>query len=78
MDWAAVRAYYQVGHTRTDCQQRFGFSNGAWQRAVDRGEIVPRPRSTRVRASERRAMVGRPNYGGRNGHRRKEREAKAA
>src|SRR5690606_4890603 len=35
------------------------FSNGAWHRAVNRGEIVPRPKSTGVRASEKRAMVGR-------------------
>ncbi len=57
-DWPAIRAYYEVGHTRAECQERFGFSNGAWTRAVDRGEIVPRPRSGGLRASEKRALVG--------------------
>jgi hypothetical protein len=59
LDWVVISAYYQVGHTRAECQQRFGFSNGVWQRAVDRGEIVPRPKSTRVGAPKKRAMVGR-------------------
>lgn len=56
-DWDAIRAYYDVGHTRTECQERFGFSNGAWSRAVERGEIVPRQRSAGTRAGEKRERV---------------------
>jgi hypothetical protein len=58
-DWSAIRAYYYVAHSRAECQERFGFSNGAWNRAVDRGDIVPRPRSSGVRASKKRALIGR-------------------
>ena len=57
LDWPAIRAYYDVGHSRAECQERFGFSNGAWHRAADRGEIVPRPKSSGLRASEKRAKV---------------------
>ena len=40
-------------------QCRFGFSNGAWAGAVDRGDIVPRPKTGGLRASEKRAQVER-------------------
>ena len=56
--WARIRRYYEAGHTRTECQEEFGFSNGAWDRAVSRGDIVARPRSSGIRASEKRARVG--------------------
>ncbi len=39
-DWDAIRRYYEAGHTSTECQARFGFSNGAWDEAVRRGDIV--------------------------------------
>ena len=52
-----MREYYAVGHTRAECQQRFGFSNGAWDRAVQRGDILPRPRSSGLRAQEKRERV---------------------
>jgi 5-methylcytosine-specific restriction endonuclease McrA len=57
-DWKAIRDYYDAGRTRQDCQDRFGFSNGAWNRAADRGDIDPRPKSSGLRASEKRALVG--------------------
>jgi hypothetical protein len=41
-DWKAIRTFYDGGATFTECRARFGFSNGAWARAVERGEIVPR------------------------------------
>jgi len=41
-DWTEIRSYYDEGHTLRDCQARFGFSRGAWDAAVGRGEIVPR------------------------------------
>jgi transposase len=42
-DWHAIRSYYDAGHTMRETQARFGFSNGAWARAVERGDIQPRP-----------------------------------
>lgn len=41
-DWDAIRCYYAAGHSMREAQQRFGFSNGAWARAVARGDIEPR------------------------------------
>jgi hypothetical protein len=42
-DWTAIQAYYDQGHTRTGCQEHFGFSASSWCNAVLRGDIVPRP-----------------------------------
>jgi hypothetical protein len=42
-DWPAIARYYAAGHTMREAQNRFGFSNGAWARAVERGDIEPRP-----------------------------------
>jgi DNA-binding CsgD family transcriptional regulator len=41
-DWDAIRAYYDEGHSARECRERFGFTAGAWDSAVSRGEIVPR------------------------------------
>jgi predicted DNA-binding protein YlxM (UPF0122 family) len=43
-DWHAIRDYYEAGHTVGQCQERFGFSNGAWDQAVKRGDIVTNAR----------------------------------
>jgi 5-methylcytosine-specific restriction endonuclease McrA len=45
IDWNAVQEYYDEGHTIDECRDRFGFSYGAWDRAVVRGDVVSRPRS---------------------------------
>ena len=29
-DWAEIRSYYELGHGASECQARFGISNGAW------------------------------------------------
>lgn len=42
-DWSIVQRYYDEGHTRTECQERFGFAASSWCDAVFRGDIVPRP-----------------------------------
>jgi hypothetical protein len=42
-NWEAIRAYYESGATTRQCQERFGFSNGAWHGAVKRGDVTPRP-----------------------------------
>ncbi len=43
-DWDAIRAYYEAGHSMTQCMQVFGFSRNAWWDAIRRGVISPRPR----------------------------------
>ena len=42
-DWAAIQAYYDQGHSRRQCMERFGFSNTAWTDAVFRGDLQARP-----------------------------------
>jgi hypothetical protein len=44
-DWAQIRAYYEAGHSMVECREEFGFSGAAWSDAVERGDIVPRPRA---------------------------------
>jgi 5-methylcytosine-specific restriction endonuclease McrA len=41
-DWAAIQAYYDDGHTYRQTKARFGFSSGAWGKAVEAGRIVAR------------------------------------
>ena len=41
-DWAAIRGCYEAGREIGECQERFGFSDGAWHHAVKRGLITPR------------------------------------
>jgi hypothetical protein len=43
-DWEAIRAYYNAGHSMTQCMAEFGFSRNAWWDAIRRGAIKPRPR----------------------------------
>lgn len=42
-DWPAIQAYHHEGHSLRQCRLRFGFSVGAWDSAISRGDIVPRP-----------------------------------
>jgi 5-methylcytosine-specific restriction endonuclease McrA/transposase len=65
-DWSAISAYYEAGHSVTECQARFGFSNGAWDRAVKRGSITgpirgggARPRGETANAVARLIAEGR-------------------
>lgn len=43
-DWDAIRAFYEAGHTKRATRERFGFSCGAWDQAVVRGDVKPRVR----------------------------------
>jgi hypothetical protein len=43
-DWAAVQRHYDEGNTIDECRQQFGFTYGAWDKAVTRGDILPRVR----------------------------------
>ena len=44
-DWAEIQAAYDAGLSMRECQARFGFHGSTWSQAVDRGDIVPRPRA---------------------------------
>lgn len=57
VDWEAVAAYYEAGHTLRECRDAFGFSNHAWSDAVRRGDVKPRRhRSGRARGQTRDAV----------------------
>jgi transposase-like protein len=43
-NWDEIRAYYEAGHSMTECRRHFGFSRNAWWDAIRRGAINPRPR----------------------------------
>jgi hypothetical protein len=45
-DWVAIQRFYDLGHSVRRCQREFGFSRDAWDDAVRRGAIVPRPYPT--------------------------------
>lgn len=59
IDWAAVRRWYEQGHTRDECMRRFGFSKRSWRGAVDLGLVTPRPAGTQVGPAATRTRVGR-------------------
>jgi hypothetical protein len=42
-DWKAIQAYYDAGHGFVDCRLRFGFTHGAWNKAIRRGELRASP-----------------------------------
>jgi len=43
-DWGEIRAFYEAGHSMTECRKQFGFSRNAWWDAIRRGAITARPR----------------------------------
>jgi hypothetical protein len=47
-DWAAIQEFYDAGHTYRETKARFGFSNGAWAKAVEAGKIVTRRNVTEL------------------------------
>jgi 5-methylcytosine-specific restriction endonuclease McrA len=44
-DWNEIQVYYDAGHGVRECQAVFGFSRRSWNKAVDRGDILPRPQA---------------------------------
>jgi hypothetical protein len=42
-DWAMVQAYYDEGHSITQCQVHFGFARKTFYDAQQRGDVVTRP-----------------------------------
>jgi DNA-binding CsgD family transcriptional regulator len=59
VDWAAVQAHYDDGHTIDECKAKFGFSYGAWHKAVVRGDLTTRLRSDGQLSLRTRDRVGR-------------------
>jgi DNA-binding CsgD family transcriptional regulator/5-methylcytosine-specific restriction endonuclease McrA len=58
-DWAAIQAFHDAGHSLRECRLRFGFSNGAWDSAVSRGDLVPHPVTRQPAPSVTRREVSR-------------------
>ena len=42
-DWSEIQAYYDAGHSITECQLKFGFSRQSWHQAQQRGKVRSRP-----------------------------------
>src|SRR4051812_13910457 len=42
-DWPEIQRYYDAGHSLRECQEQFGFAKASWNKAVERGDVVPRP-----------------------------------
>ena len=42
-DWQDVQAYHDQGNTTSQCREHFGYSKDSWSKAVERGELKPRP-----------------------------------
>lgn len=51
-DWKAIQAFYDEGHGFVECQRRFGFTHGAWNKAIKRGKL--RAKLTRFTDRRRR------------------------
>lgn len=45
-DWSEIQRYYNEGNSMRKCIKRFGFSLGAWHKAIRRGELKTRPLGT--------------------------------
>jgi regulatory LuxR family protein len=42
-DWDAVQRFYDLGHTISECQERFGFARKTFMDAAARGAVKTRP-----------------------------------
>lgn len=42
-DWSEIQRYYDGGNSLRQCIRRFGFSRGAWHKAMKRGDFKTRP-----------------------------------
>src|SRR3954469_19317430 len=49
-DWSAIQGYYDSGHSYRETKAHFGFSSGAWGKAVQAGKIVARRNVTELAA----------------------------
>ena len=55
-EWPAIQAYYDAGHSITECCRQFGFSKQSWHEAVRRGALRSRPAAAPL---EKYLVVGR-------------------
>jgi hypothetical protein len=60
-DWTEIRRFYEKGNPLKECRERFGFSVSAWCDAIERGDIVPRPRGAMIDVYMERGEVSRSN-----------------
>lgn len=62
-DWAAIQAYYDEGRSYRQTRAHFGFSAATWAKAINRGELKPRPQAMPIArllaTSQSRASVKR-------------------
>ncbi len=56
-DWRAIRSFYEAGNSIAECCRRFGISRGAWDRAVTRGDVLPRPKADPPPSETRKAVA---------------------
>jgi transposase-like protein len=49
-DWSEVQRFYDLGHSITDCQARFGFARKTLMDAARRGALVTRPHGAPIEA----------------------------
>ena len=47
-DWPEIQHFYDAGHSVRECQERFGFSRRSWNKAVIRGDVIPRPQAVPI------------------------------
>jgi 5-methylcytosine-specific restriction endonuclease McrA len=47
-DWPEIQRFYDAGHSVRECQERFGFSRRSWNKAVIRGDVIPRPQAVPI------------------------------
>jgi hypothetical protein len=58
LDWKAIQAYYDNGHTMQDCLKYFGFCNATWAKAAKRGDVVSDPKRRRWYSNEELFIEG--------------------
>lgn len=47
-DWAEVQRYYDLGHTITECELRFGFARKTFMDAAKRGDLFTTPHAAPI------------------------------
>ena len=47
-NWSEIRQYYEQGNSYRQAAKRFGFGSAAWYKAIQRGDIKPRPFGTPI------------------------------
>lgn len=61
-DWDEISKYYE-SHTYKETREKFGFWSRAWEKAIDRGDIVSRGNSDFVKDLDEIISGKHPSYG---------------